>query len=102
MTEEASGVRFTVKELLLEMRDDLKSLSTKLDAKADKSEVVTLISRIEVMEFKVREAEVREAQREQDSKETTDHRRWFLPLLIGCTSTVVSPFLWVIVGHIFK
>src|SRR3954467_11641308 len=40
MSEEANnGVRFTVKELLLDLRADVKNIDAKLDQKADRSRV---------------------------------------------------------------
>lgn len=65
------GVRYTVKELLAEIRDDLRVIDAKLDTKASEDKVEALAGR-------VKHLETREAARDG----TTEFKRWVIPLAV--------------------
>lgn len=113
MTDEADSnvngstvVRYTVKELLQEIRDDVKSMSAKLDTKADRSELITLTERTDQQDRRLDQQERRldalDEKERQDAKaikDQTDMRRWRVPLVLGAVYTIASPFLWNFVSH---
>jgi len=69
-------VKYTVKELLQEIRDSVRALDVKLDAKADRTEVSGHEARIAAVEIDVR------LLKEQHSH-STDLRRWLVPLVVS-------------------
>lgn len=106
-------VRFTVKELLEDIRQSVRGLDQKLDqtverlgkdmqSKVDQRDFMTVVTRLSKTEDDVRDLKVKHEQREKDQTSSIEHRRWFVPLVISVSTSVVSPFLWVVVGHIFK
>lgn len=87
-----SQVRYSVKELLQDIRDGLTRVDAKLESKADKSDLVGIDKRVQALEFFRLGVEVDE----QNKSEKTAARRWLVPVLIttfGVTSTVLGVVL---------
>jgi hypothetical protein len=95
-----SVVKYTVKELLQDIRLSIERLDTKLDTKADKSDVAVLVTRVDVHDKRLDGHQFRLDEKDRDKRNDTDSRRFKIPLIVSIAFNLVGPFFWLAVSHI--
>ena len=93
-------VVYGVKELLQDIRLSIERLDTKLDSKADKSDVAVLSQRVDTHDRRLDGHDFRMDETEKKAQDNTATRRFRIPLIATIVFNIASPFLWFGVNHI--
>lgn len=93
-------VTYTIKELLQDIRLSVERLDTKLDTKADQSEVDQIKRRVDAQDKLLDQLAYNQTTMETTLAAARDTRRFRIPLILSAAFNIVSPFLWWGVNHL--
>lgn len=93
-SDDTASVSYTVKELLNDIRGSLGRLEGKLDAKADRTEVVELIHRIEVESSRITAVETHINAQKIVVAETKEWHRFIWPFVTSLALIAVGLLAW--------
>jgi hypothetical protein len=92
--EEIASITYTVKELLSDIRGSLGRLEGKLDTKADRTEVVELIHRIEVESSRITAVETHVNAQKIVVAETKEWHRFIWPFVTSLALVALALLAW--------
>ena len=92
--DDAASISYTVKELLNDIRGSLGRLEGKLDAKADRTEVVELIHRIEIESSRITAVETHVNAQKLVVAETKEWHRFIWPFLTSIALVGLALLAW--------
>lgn len=92
--DDMASITYTVKELLSDIRGSLGRLEGKLDSKADRSEVVELIGRIEQVNHRTTVIETHISTQKQVVAETKEWHKFIWPFLTSMALVALALLAW--------
>jgi hypothetical protein len=92
--DDMASITYTVKELLSDIRGSLGRLEGKLDAKADRSEVIDLIHRIEEESRRITTIETHITTQKQISDDTREWHRFVWPCIASIALVALAVLTW--------
>jgi hypothetical protein len=82
------GVALTMKEAVIEIRDDVKALRATVDSKADKAELAVVEARaVAAAQLKAHETVIAAQEKQEDQRKAD--RRWIMPMVLTVLATLV-------------
>ena len=90
---ENAKITYTVKELLSEIHDDVKTINQKLDAKADRAELIALESTLnrEINELRTQVEQLKNSGSATDAVDR--YKRWFWPMVGSIAASMLATVL---------
>jgi hypothetical protein len=92
--DDMASITYTVKELLNDIRGSLGRLEGKLDAKADRSEVVELIHRIEEESRRITTIETHIGAQQKIEDQTKEWHKFVWPLIASAVLVGLALLTW--------